>query len=270
MGRLSEYNLSDLFKFEKRDITSHMMYEMKLTYKFKDSFNYLTKKLKVQKLKPLNKIKWDEGKNYDWAIVKEGLITFIIRTYRNHFTIFFKNENKENDYRTRYGCFMFNTDTTKLSNDDSDARCDNCFVDLDEYIKPIHKLISDGHVHLLWNNAALPRPDYIEIKPIWNGSEDDINYVDDFIFCCEELFGKHLELFAQTDMLDKLKTIKVGDMLNRYEVLEVRTEVEDDYYHDAGLKLKGTNGVDSESWNDVYSLTRYYLNDIFPKLNLAD
>lgn len=274
MGRLSEYKLSDLFSFEERDITRHMLYEMKLGYKFKDSFNYLLTKLPVQKLKAdLRKLKWDEGKNYDWAIIKDGKVTIIFRQYRLHFTIFFKVDGKENnDWYNKYGCLSFHTDTKHLSDDVSDSYCDDNFRDMNKYIKPLIKELAGGSVHGLWNPLCFKaddeerRPDHIEAKNIWNGGDDDISSINDFIFCCDELFHKYLELFSQNEMLKKLKTIKVGDMLDAYKVTSVNTTVKDDYYHNAGLELQNTNFKDSKpSWCDVYSLTRYYFGYVFPE-----
>ena len=64
-------------------------------------------------------------------------------------------------------------------------------------------------------------------------------------------------------MLEMAKTFVVGDILNnRYEILGVSTESKDGYFHGIGLELKGTNGAESKSFCDVYSLTRYYLNDV--------
>ncbi len=283
MGRSSEYKLSDLFGFEERDITSHMMRELKLGRKFKDSFNYILTKLPIQKLKAdLSKLKWDEGKNYDWAIIKDGLVTLIFRKYSDHFTIFFKVEAGPEDdytltYNKGYGCFSFHTNKDKLSDEDSDSRVDDNFLDLNKYIKAIIKLLADGDVHSLWNSYSLKnpdevsRPEYIELKNIWNGGNEDISSINDFIFCCDELFNKYLELFAQTDMMNKIKKIKAGDMLGVYKVVRVNPKTKDSYYHDAGLELKNTNFKDSKpSWADVYSLTRYYLNYVFPELDLVE
>ncbi len=268
MSSLSEYSLNSLFSFDKGDITRHMMYELKLTCKFKDSFEYLCGKLPVQEVKPLSEIKWDEGKNYDWAIINDGLVTLIIRHYQTHFTIFFKNENKENEYRTRHGCFTFYSNTGKMEDWNSDMHNENNFIGLDACMKDLLKLILDGNIQCLWNPYSFKRPEYVEVKNIWDGGDMDISSIDDFIYCCDELFSKHLEKFAETEMLDRLKTIKVDDMLGVYKVISVNTEIKDDYYHSAGLKLKNTNFKDSkEDWCDVYSLTRYYLYYVFPELN---
>jgi hypothetical protein len=90
-----------------------------------------------------------------------------------------------------------------------------------------------------------------------------------FIFACDELFQRYLEIFSETEMLEKIKTMKVGDKIGDdkypYEVVEIRTEVKDDYYHGVGLVLKQTNftGKTEEKWDDVYSLTRWRYNEVF-------
>ncbi len=259
-----EFNKKDIFKFSARDITMHMYYDLKLCYKFESAFNYLLTKMPIQKLvKDLGKLKWEEGKNYDWAIVQKDNVIFIMRQYGNHFTIFTKIVSEER-YGTKFGCFTFNTDREKLPVGEYDSRCDNNFLDLNRYITSLFDFIGSGNIHSLWNNASLKREEYITIKNVWNGYED-FSSIDDFIFCIEELFSKYLELFAQTDMFEKIKTIKKGDMVGHYEVLSVSTKLENEYYHGVGLKLKGTNGADSESFADVYSLARYYHDSIFPE-----
>jgi len=258
-----DYHLEDIFKFEERDVTSYMTYELKLPAKFKEAFTYLTTKMKVQPLKALDKIKWDEGKNYDWAVIKSGEVTLLIRKYQSHFTIFYKKENQENKYNNRYGCFTYSTNRDKLSDKESDARVDNNFLDLEANINDIFKLIAEDKAHGLWNSYTLVRPKFVEVKTVWNGG-DDISSIETFIFACDELFSKYLEIFAQTDMFDRIKTIKKGSVLNdKYKVLGVKTTLKDGYYHDIGLTLQGTNGATSESWYDVYALTRWYLKDIF-------
>ena len=267
---MSNDRKNGIFNFSKSDIVLHMIYEMELCIKMKEAFNYLEKNLIIQNpVVDLQELKWDKGKNYDWAMIRKGDITFIIRKYSVHFTIFIKYKKKEivdkfedipEFTRSKYGCFTFSTDREKIENYDN--YCDNNFIDLNNHINDIFKLIKKNHIHLLWNNAALKRPNYVEIKNIWNGGED-IQNIDQFIFCCEEIFGKYLEIFSEKDMLDKIKTLSIGDKIGEYEILSVETEVKDNYYHSAGLTLKGTNGKNSKSFCDVYSLSRYYYKNIF-------
>lgn len=250
------YKLRDIFSFSERDLYFYLLHEMNLSRKFKQSFNYIISRLPIHKLKPLIELKWDEGKNYHWSIIEHDNIILIFRQYGYHFTIFFKNLNSS-DYLGKYGCFFFD------NNQNSDV---DYFTELDKLLPSLIQLLKDGDIQSLWNNYSFPRPDYIEFKNIWNGG-DDLSSIDNFVFCCDELFDKYLELFAETDMLDKIKTIKVGDMISTYKVENVITESKDGYYHGVGLKWHNTNFPESGNiWNDVYSLTRYYINYLFPDL----
>jgi hypothetical protein len=257
----------DIFKFEKSDIVMHITYELRLCEKFETAFDYLLTKLPIQKLKKdLGKMKWTEGKNYDWAIIQKNNVIFIIRKYGSHFTIFVKSITEKRGYdRTKYGCFMFSTDTKKMSDEESDMRIHDNFCDLNKYISNLFDFIGEDKIHALWNSSSFERDEYIKIKNVWNGSQEDISSIDDFIFCLEELFGKYCELFAETNMFEKIKTIKIGEKLGSYEVLSIKTELKDGYYHGVGLTLKGTNGADSKRFYDVYSLTQYYYDSIFPE-----
>lgn len=266
------YKLSELFKFEERDITRHMLYEMHLAKKFKESFNYIKNKLEIQETKFLSEAKWDEGKNYSWAVFKRDDLYLIIRKYRSHFTIFFKNENKKSGFTdsfedycyTKYGCFTYSTDRDKLNDESQDMYCENNFIDMDETFEDMLKLLEENKIHSIWNPHSFKRPKHVDVKIAWTGGNEDIASLETFIFACDELFNKHLELFAQTDMLEKIKTFKIGDKLNGYyTVLDIRTDVKNEYFHGVGMELGGTNGPDSKSWEDVYSLTRYYFDAVF-------
>ncbi len=259
-----DYCLQDIFSFESRDIVTHMMYNMKLGDKFKESFVYLQNKMEIQEFNSLEKLKWDKGKSYDWAGTKKENVIFIIRKYRSHFTVFYKVEKKNDDYYASYGCFTYHTDKDKLPKELWDVYPDNDFIELNKSISDIFKLIADGLGGMLWNSASLPRPKYVNIKTIWSGGVESVSSIDEFIYCCEEIFSRYLEIFSKTDMLEKIKEFKVGQILNnKYEIIDIRTDVKNEYYHGVGLTLKGTNGRESEDWKDVYSLTRWYLDDVF-------
>lgn len=257
-----DYSLIDIFKFEKRDVTSHMMYKLHLGSKIRDGFNYLAGKLGVQKLpKSLDKIKWYEGKNYHWAFIQDENVTFGIRQYHNHYTIFVKREKGEDDWKAKYSIFTFHTDRDQLSDKEQDERVEDWTFDLNKHIKDLFKMAKEDQLHGLWNNRMFERPDYIKVKNVWNGGEDDVNDIELFIFACEEMFNKFLEVFAQTDMLDHIKKVKKGDKLGNYTVLDVKTKVEDDYYHAVGIKWKSER---EEKFEDVYSLTRWHFAEVFP------
>ncbi len=149
-----------------------------------------------------------------------------------------------------------------MSDNEKDARVDDWALDLNKHIKDLFELAAKDQLWSLWNNLMFVRPDYVKVKCSWSGGEDDINNVDDFNFACEEIFHKFSEVFAENDMLEQVKKVKVGDKLGVYTVTAVKKTVKDDYYHDAGISWKNDR---EEKWNDVYSLTRWYFSEMFPK-----
>lgn len=265
-------NPGEIFKFGKRDIVFHLMYEKKMNSKFVQAFNYVIEKIKPQDFtNNLSSLKWDKGKNYHWASIKKDNIIFLIRHYRTHFTIYFKIEDyglfhEINFDISSYGCFTFYTNTELLSDDESDERVDNNFLDLNNLIENIFNHINKNWLHLLSNSASLPRPKHVEIKNVWDGGKDFITSIDEFIFCCEELFGKYQEYFAINEVLEKIKTFKVGDMLGVYKITKIKTTVKDDYYHNVGIEIQNTNFPNSKpEFKDVYSLAHWHYNLIFPE-----
>lgn len=97
---------------------------------------------------------------------------------------------------------------------------------------------------------------------------ESIYSVDKLIFCAEELSSTHTALFAENEMLEKLKEItdRVGEKFDhQYTIKEVRTEFpkqySDPYYHGVGLNLEKEDG--KTDFQDVYSLTMYYYESIF-------
>lgn len=257
-----------IFRFEKRDIERHLFNTLRIRNKFKTCFNYLVDKLGSNKVvSDLSKLTWSEGKNYKWVCIKDENVTLLIRKYSTHFTIFYKSQNKMTDdsdfedyFNTKYGCFTFETNQNKVKN--FDLYIDNNFKDLNLYIKDLIQIIKDNKVHGLWNDLMFKRKKHVEVKNIWDGDES-ISSIDLMLFACEELFQKYLEIFSETDMFEKIKTFNEGDMAGRYKVLEVHKDLKSEYYHGVGLTLQGTNGKDSESFNDVYSLSRWYHDDVF-------
>ena len=256
---------SSTFSFSKSKIETYINYDLNLHQKFKESFKYLCSKMPVQTLvENLSTLDWYEGKNYNWAIISDESVTLIIRKYGKHFTIFTRSRIKFVDddddlysYHVKYACFTFFSDLEKVENvSDYD---DNDFKDLDELIKPLISFIKENKVYWLSNEYSFPREKHIEIKNVWDGG-DSITSIDKFIFCCEELFQRHLELFAETDMLEKIKNFNIGDKVGVYEVTSIATKVKDNYYHAVGLHLKRGN---EETFHDVYSLSTFYYDDIF-------
>lgn len=264
-----------LFNFEKQDIQSYIEYELKTFNKLKEPLNYVIlnlikngNSLTIEDINNinLNKVKEREGKNYHWSLFVFNDINIVVRRYHSHLTIFTKSIKEK---RTEYGCFTFNTNFEKFG-DKSDEMHEKYyskpFTGLNEIIVDLLKLLlsdKDYGVHWVWNSACLSRPDYVDIKLAFSGK--NISNMDNFIFCMEELSSIFHELFAENTMLERLKVYKPGDSLNeRYIIKDISTKVDDGYYHSVGLTLIDTSN--KESWEDVYSLTRWYLEDIFKSL----
>jgi hypothetical protein len=281
----------EIFNFKKNEIERYMLRTMNISKKFKKSFAYVFDKLMPMNSKgkkalltnpklDLSKLTWSEGKSYYWIAltdnIKNPLVQLLIRRYGSHYTVFFKYKYKITDNTelddflyTRFGVFTFFTNTDNMSDDEHDSCIDDRFKQINAYLPEIIKLMKEDNVHGLWNSYSLKlesekqRPKYIEVKNIWDG-DDSIGSIDDLIFAVEELFQKNLEIFATNDMIDKIKTMKVGDKVGRYEVLGITTEVKNDYYHAVGLTLNGSIGSgDKEKFTDVYSLTRWYYEGVF-------
>lgn len=273
----------EIFKFEKEYITRYIQYELKTLSKFKEPLKYIIRQMERHKnclvIKSLdninlNKIKESEGKNYYWSVFKYKNITLVVRRYKQHLTIFTmveSNEKIDDDTlekpRTDYGAFTLNTDFEKIdiSNRDqiSDNYYDNPFTDLNVIVKDLFNLLidRDSGVHWVWNSVALKRPDHINIKLIFDNNS--ISSIDDFGFCMEELENKYQELFAENTMVQKLKELNVGEILDdRYKIGKINTILKNNYYHDIGLEM--INILDkSKRFNDVYSLTRWYFEEVF-------
>jgi len=174
--------------------------------------------------------------------------------------------------RDKYGAFTFHTDFDKFGDEADNMRYEHYekpFIDLNVIAKDLFEMMltRDGDVWMVWNSVSLPRPDHVKIKLSFSGEQ--INSLDEFVFCMEELSNVHQELFAENDMLEKLKELKEGDMLNtRYKIGNVITTAwndgyNDNYYHGAGIELIDTMNKNESRFTDVYSLTRWYLTDIF-------
>ena len=246
-----------VYKFEKYDFERLGQTEI---HNSKKAFDFIVNKLGVQKKKKLSKLKWNEGKNYDYAVMKDDNVTFLIRKYSNHFTFWGYFKNKENEYQSEFFMFTFNTNKDKLkTNDEKDARCYDNFMDIDGSMESFIKIIKEGHAHLVWNSSACVIPEYCDVKVGFMGNQ--VYSYDLLIFGCEELSTLNIELFAENEMWTLIKKIKVGDVIGRKKVEYVKTELpkeySDPYYYGLGVKLENDSNM-----HDVYSLTTYYLKEI--------
>ena len=254
----------EIFKFSENDVKNDVLYEKKLREKIKHCFNHLltNKRISINKLKDDNtfnfkKLKFSEGKNYDWFFLTNNKINILVRQYQQHFTFFTKTKS-DNYYADKVNVFIIHFNREKITDDKlSDQLCDNPFLGLSELLPSLIKLLINNNVHSLWNDLSFIRPDYVDVKNVYNGG-DDVTDLDSLLFACDELFGKYLEYYAQNEMLDKLKTLNVGDRFGKvYIIKEIKTDVKDKYYYSAGLNFI-QDGSTEIKYADVYSLTRYY------------
>lgn len=270
-----------VFNFDGDEIKRHIQYNMELLYKMEDSFNFVFNKLNhignnldVSNLEKIDLYNgdWKEGKSYDWLSVTCNDVNLIIRKYGSHFTIYFKLmiirelSGGEKYDSSKYGSFIFNTDKNKIDDNKCDFYYDKPCHDLNNVFFDMVKHISKNKGHMLWNPVSFKRPDHCEVEMIFIG--ETIYSIDKLIFCAEELSRTHLEIFAENDTLDKLKEItdSVGEKFNyEYHIKDVCTEFPKEYtepyYHGVGLNLVKEDG--KERFYDVYSLTRYYFDEIF-------
>jgi len=266
-----------LFNFDKEILVRHIEHELKTIYKFKGPLDYVIKTLtklrhsititSLDKKIDLNKIKENEGKNYNWSTVTYKNVTLVIRRYRYHLTIFTRVFKDGKYPKTVNGAFTFNTDMDKFGDKHDemmDYYYDKPFTDLNVVIKDLLEKLStgDGSVHWVWNDYSLKRPEHVDIKVSF--AENSIYSLDDFSFCMEELSQIYLELFSENEMIKKLKEFNTGEKLNdRYKIGKIITEVKDDYYHAVGMELIDTMNKNENRFQDVYSLARYYFEDVF-------
>ena len=268
-----------LFQFEKSEVDSFIEYKLKTFKRFKEPLNFVINTLTklghsfvIESLDgiDLNKVRENEGKNYEWSVFTYKNVTLVIRRYRYHLTIFTKVVNNG----VEYGAFTFNTEFDKFGDKHDEimeSYYDKPFTGLNEIIVDLLNLLTNREegVHWVWNSVSLKRPNYVDIKLIF--SDKSISSYDNFIFCMEELSNIYLSLFAETTMLQKIKeyTNKIGELINkRYKVGKVNTELKDGYYHAVGITLIDTLCNDKEDFQDVYSLSRWYFEDIFKEMYL--
>ncbi len=268
-----------LFRFDANDIKRYIVYDMHIFTKMSKSFNYVFDKLVALKyhkeLKPtskvhLEKLKWDEGKNYNWFALTYDNVKLIIRAYHKHFTIFSKTitTHKFDDgteFKTSKNAgFTFYTNTEHMSGKEADSYCDNPFIDLNATLIQMLQLLSENKFHSL--DCSVDKPKHCEIRNVFH-SDETIHNFDKFIFCMEELSSKHLELFSENDMLENIKklTDKVGcNFDSKSKIKEVVTEFpkqySDPYYHGVGILTVDSKG--KTEFHDVYRLTYWHTEEI--------
>lgn len=260
----------EIVAFNERTVKDTLIGKMRLGSKLQEAFRFIVDKVPAHEPMDLNKVDWLKTKNYNWCVIQKDNVTLIIRHYGNHFTIFTKrfteHDMGEHTYKEyRYSGFTYFSETEHLSDEESDARCDDNFVDLNNSLTRLIEIVAENGVHTIWNDLSFVRPKHVEAKVMFDG--DEIYSFDNFIFGCDEIFHLAFMLFAENEIVEKVKEFegKEGQMLNsRYKIDYVRSEVDKEYYHSTGIGLIDTlSEKESKSFQDVYSLGRWYYEDMY-------
>jgi hypothetical protein len=202
----------------------------------------------------------------------EGSTEIVLRQYQRHITVFTKAVTTIDDFDNykdkTYGMFSFNTDRDRMTYAQKEEydHIENPFHDFEHAFPDILRLVNENKLQSLWNTRDLPRPDYVDVQTGFYGEE--IRSLDLFIFGSEELSTMHVELFAENQMFDTLKELKaidvIGENFGTGIISAINTEFpkqySEPYYHAIGIQIVEPD--DRKSFQDVYSLTRYYLKDI--------
>lgn len=268
-------NIQKIIKFSESDIKRDVLYHHKIREQIEFTFKYLfdNKRLPINKLKKDNtfnfsKLKFDEGKNYDWFFLVNDNSKILIRQYQSHFTFYTKSKIRQDqdEYFQKVCIFTIHFNRDKINDDDlSDSFCEDNFLGMNAILPNLIELLEKGHVHSLWNNLSFKREKYVDVEIAYTGG-DDVSKLDVLLFACDELFSIYAEAFSKNEILDKLKTLKVGDKFGENSIiLDVKTEVKDDYYHAVGLSYNETNfkGETEKKWADVYALSRWHYDELF-------
>lgn len=271
----------EIFKFEKNDITHYLEYELKVFNRVKEPINYIIKRLvEAGNYKALTDddmsltgMSEDEGKSYNWSVATYKNITLLIRRYNTHFTIYYKIETDKKEFmsedkKINRGAFVFHLDYDKVPKGKSDEmhgkHWDAPFTTLNESIKNIFDLLIERGGGWFWNSVCIKRPDYVEMKDIYNGNT--ISSLDLFTYCLEEIDTMYCCMFAQHTMLNKLKDFenKIGEMFDtRNSIDYVNSEITNKYYYNLGIGLIDTTNDNKKTFVDVYNLTNYYFKNVF-------
>jgi hypothetical protein len=242
-------------EIEKKDIEFAILNELNCKEIFKDSLKYVLDTLPNQELTDFEKINWRKEKNYNWCVVVDGDLSLLVRQFKKHFTFYMKLKTAMG---SKCGCFTFYTDIKKTT--DIDFHFEKDFFELNNHIQEIVKFLKERKIYWLWNDYSLPRPNHVEILNVWDG-DYTISNLDKFVFAMEELTTLHRDLFAENEVFNYLKNYKEGDEIEGYTVTQVHTELKNGYYHGVGLSMADRNG--EISFQDVYSITSWYLKDFF-------
>ncbi len=278
--------IAPIFKFDSDELRMNMDYDMNLFARASKPLGYIMEILEktghgltIKSLDnpQIEKVKLQKGKSYNWGVISYENFKFLIRVYGYHLTIFIRS-SKPCDYREgkmvhHDAAFSIYAELDRMDGDKrdeiSEGYYDNPFQDLNVMFKRMIEYLKEDNFHCFWNDVSIPRPKHVEIKQAYEKKssfmgEARIFSYDLTIFCMEEIDSMHCQLFAENTMFDKLKELKVGQPFgSRSTIKEIRSKLKDGYYHGVGVTAVNEDG--KEDWSDVYSLTRWHYDEVFPK-----
>jgi len=264
----------EIFGFIDDHFKSETVQKNKLIKKLKYSFKYLEQYVPTNEVTEsfsFSDLKKYEGKNYDWFFLVQDNIKMLVRQYSTHFTFILCSKIEDFEYLGKkiysyeYSVFSIADDFGKMG-ELNDDYVDNNFLTLEQILPSLFEIAKKDKIHTIWNPLSLVRPKFTDVKIAQIG--ETTHSLDLLIFALDEVFHLHSQYFAENEMANKISDFKVGDMLGDvYKITEVKKEIDKEYYYNTGLSFINTNFPNEKSkWSDVYCLTRYYLEYIFPPI----
>ena len=150
-------NLED-FKYSEQDEKRDYFRSAKIGNKFKIAIEYLLNYLPINKIGKenkfdFNKIKFDEGKNYDWFFLNKENLIILVRQYGSHFTFYSLFQGK---YEKKLSVFTICDNNELMSDKTSDSFCDDRYKSIKKYFPKLVEMIENNKVYSLWNSISFP------------------------------------------------------------------------------------------------------------------
>lgn len=241
------------FKFTEDRVKRQFVRDEGLVKKITFAIKYLRKHIPINKLDDdfdFSKLETNKGKNYDWFILEKTGMTMLVRKYGNHFT-FFVSFTEEGTMEN-ISVFTIKTKERKMTDD----LVGDDFHAIRSYLPKLIDIIENKDVYFITNRYRFKEP----LVKASIGLDDGSAYnLDLLIFATDELFSKYIQVYSENDILNTIKKIEVGDMLDVYKVVRIESELIDGEYHSCGLELQNTNfPKEVPKWCDVYILGGFY------------
>ena len=124
------------FKFNENDVKTDFTRTLNISKKIRYSLDYLVNHLPVNKLKKDNsfdfsKLKFNEGKNYNWYFLNNKKTTMLIRQYGNHFTFIVRCQEK---YDNKLSVFTIHDNRDKMDDKTNYSYLAENFQCITEYL----------------------------------------------------------------------------------------------------------------------------------------